>query len=377
MSAPVLVAAGGTGGHMFPAMALCRELQRRGREVAVLTDARGARYVGPGLERHVVPAGSPAGGTLPERLLAAGALARGLAQSVAIFRQLRPAAAAAFGGYACVPAALAAALTRVPLLVHEQNAVFGRANRLVARFARVVALSFAETEAVPAPDPARRVLVSGNPVRPDFAPGGGPGVARASGSKSDGDFRLLVMGGSQGARVFSDVVPAALALLPAELRARLRLAQQCRPEDLDRVGAAYAGAGLDVELAAFFADAAERMAAADLVLTRSGASTVAELLLLGRPAILVPYPQAADDHQRANAARLEAAGAARLVPQAELTPARLAGLLAGLMAGPAELGAMAGRARGLAHPEAAALLADAVLDIATPALAPQPRGVPA
>ncbi|HEX8375229.1 MAG TPA: glycosyltransferase, partial [Geminicoccaceae bacterium] len=207
MTAPVLVAAGGTGGHMFPALALCRELQRRGREVAMLTDARGARYVGPGLERHVVPAGSPAAGSVAQRLLAAASLAGGLFESLTIFRQLRPVATAAFGGYASVPAAVAARLARVPLLIHEQNAVFGRANRLVARFARVVALSFADTAAVPRLPGGARRLVAGNPVRPDFAVGIGTAYSPPS---AGGEFGLLVMGGSQGARVFSDVLPAAV-----------------------------------------------------------------------------------------------------------------------------------------------------------------------
>ena len=359
MTSPVLVAAGGTGGHMFPALALCRELQRRGREVAVLTDARGARYVGPGLERHIVPAGSPSG-PLGQRLRAAASLAKGLVESLTIFRQLRPAAAAAFGGYASVPAALAARLSRVPLLVHEQNAVFGRANRLVARFARVVALSFADTAAVPDLSAGTRRLVTGNPVRPDFA-----ADARAyAGSGADDAFRLLVMGGSQGARVFSDVLPAAVALLSPELRGRLRLGQQCRPEDLERARDAYAALGLAPELAPFFADVPARMAQAHLLVTRSGASTVAELLLLGRPSILVPYPHAADDHQRANAERLAGTGAARLVAHADFTPERLAGILAELMVAPDALAAMAGRARALANPDAAAALADAVLEIA-------------
>lgn len=361
-ASPVLVAAGGTGGHMFPALALCRELQRRGREVALLTDARGARYVGPGLERHVVPAASPAAGSPGQRLKAAASLARGLFESVTIFRQLRPVAAAAFGGYASVPAAMAARLARVPLLIHEQNAVFGRANRLAARFARVVALSFADTAAVPTLPGGARRLVAGNPVRPDFAAGGL--AATYTPPRPGEEVRLLVMGGSQGARVFSDVLPAAVALLPPDLRSRLKLAQQCRPEDLARARAAYAELGLSPELESFFADVPARMAGSHLLVTRSGASTVAELLLLGRPSILVPYPHAADDHQRANAERLAGTGAARLVAHADLTPERLAGVLAELMGAPDALAAMAGRARQLAHPDAAAVLADAVLEIA-------------
>ncbi len=354
----MLIAAGGTGGHMFPALALGRELKRRGHEVAVLTDARGRRYLDGELPCHVVSAGSPSGG-VAATLAGIGSLTRGFGQSLPLLRRIHPAAATVFGGYASVPAALAAALVRVPLLVHEQNAVFGRANRLVARLARIVALSFADTAAVPDLHRARR-LVSGNPVRPGF----GAGPAAYAPPATEGPFRLLIMGGSQGALIFSDVVPAAIGLLPAPLRQRLLIAQQCRPEDLDRARAAYAGLGLAPELASFFADAPERMSQAHLVITRSGASTVSELLLLARPALLVPYPFAADDHQTANAARLASAGAARILPQTELSPERLAGILAELMGSPGTLSAMAHAAAALARPDAAAVLADAVLSLA-------------
>lgn len=358
MRGPVLIAAGGTGGHMFPALALGRELRRRGHEVALLTDDRGRRYLDRDLACHVVSAGSPSGG-LKATLAGVAALARGFGQSVPLLRRLHPAAAAVFGGYASVPAALAAALGRVPLLVHEQNAVFGRANRLVARLARVVALSFGDTAAVPDLRGTRR-LVSGNPVRPGFGAEPAAYLPPAPGEP----FRLLVMGGSQGARVLSDVVPAAMGLLPPDLRQRLRIAQQCRPEDLGRARVAYEALDLAPELAPFFTDAPMRMRDAHLVITRSGASTVSELLLLARPAILIPYPYAADDHQTANARQLAAAGAARLVPQSELTPERLSALLAELVASPGTLAAMARHASELARPDAAAVLADAVLSLA-------------
>ena len=355
MSGPILIAAGGTGGHMFPALALGRALRDRGRDVRLMTDARGARYVGSELPYTVVAAGSPSGSPLA-RLRGLGQLARGLGQSLLALRRIRPAAAAAFGGYASVPAALAAALGRVPLLVHEQNAVFGRANRLTARFARAVALSFEATSDVPArPDQQR--LLTGNPTRPEFAQ-----VAAAA--AGGGRFRVLVLGGSQGARIFSDVVPAAVALLPEELRRRLDLAQQCRPEDLERARAAYTALGLAPDLASFFSDVPARMAAADLLVTRSGASTVAELLALARPSILVPYLHAVDDHQTANARALADAGAAVLVPQPDLTAGRLAGELEALMRQPGRLLAMARQARGLARPDAVERLLDAVLALA-------------
>ena len=349
---PILIAAGGTGGHMFPALALGQALLARGRAVRVITDRRGARYVDGELPCTVVAAGSPSGHPLAKaRGLAQ--LALGAAQSMLALTRGRPVAAATFGGYASVPAALAAAAQRVPLLVHEQNAVFGRANRLVARFAHTLALSFEATAAVPAVAAPR--LVTGNPTRPGFA----AEIPVADPAR----FRLLVLGGSQGARVFSDVVPAALALLPEALRGRIELAQQCRPEDLERVRAAYAGqgGGLAVELAPFFTDVAARMAAADLVVTRSGASTVAELLALGRPSLLVPYLHAADDHQTANARALVEGGAALVLPQPEFTAERLAQHLERLMRAPVELATMAAGARALARPDAAERLADAVL----------------
>ena len=355
MSGPILIAAGGTGGHMFPALALGRALTRRGQAVTLVTDSRGARYVGSELPYTVVSAGSPSGGVIAS-LRGMGQLVRGLVQSLTALRRDKPVAAAAFGGYASVPAAIAAAISRVPLLVHEQNAVFGRANRMTARFAQAIALSFEPTAEVPA-SPGLRRLLTGNPTRPEFG-------HRAAAPLPSDRFRVLVLGGSQGARVFSDVVPAALALLPDELRARVDLAQQCRPEDLERVRAAYAALGHEVELASFFSDVPERMAAVDLLVSRSGASTVAEVLALGRPSLLVPYLHAADDHQTANAKALAGVGAAILVPQPELTAERLAAELADLMREPSRLATMARRARELARPDAVERLLEAVLSLA-------------
>jgi UDP-N-acetylglucosamine--N-acetylmuramyl-(pentapeptide) pyrophosphoryl-undecaprenol N-acetylglucosamine transferase len=359
MSAPVIVTAGGTGGHMFPALALARELQARGRRVVFLTDARGARYLAAEDEAHLVAAGSPSG-SLARRVRAVLALGQGLAQSIALLVRLRPEALAAFGGYASVPAALAARLTRVPLLVHEQNAVLGRANRLIARGAARIALSFADTRKA-ASLPAGRVLVTGNPVRPAFLAVDAPSYVAP---RSDGPLRLLVLGGSQGARAFSTVLPPALAALPGELRARLDLVQQCRPEDLGQVERAYREAGIRAELAAFFDDVPARMARAHLVVSRAGASTVAELQAAGLPSLLVPYRHAADDHQRANAELLAAAGAAWMMLEDDLSAEGLAARLAVLLAGPDQLAGMADRARALARPDAASRLADAVLALA-------------
>jgi UDP-N-acetylglucosamine--N-acetylmuramyl-(pentapeptide) pyrophosphoryl-undecaprenol N-acetylglucosamine transferase len=355
MSPSLLVAAGGTGGHMFPALAVAAELRRRGAEVTVLTDARGARFATAEPAVTVIGAATPRGAAL-DRIAAIGALGRGLAQSLGVVARLRPRAAAAFGGYASVPAALAAVLCRVPLLLHEQNAVMGRANRLLARLAARLALTFEGTAGVPAV-PAERLLLTGNPVRPGFAAG-------TAASAGDGRLRLLVLGGSQGARILSDVVPAAVALLDPALRRRLVIAQQCRPEDLERVTVAYRAIGQPVELAAFFDDVPQRMAAADLVVARAGASTIAELLALARPSVLVPYAAAADDHQTANARALERAGAAVLLPQAEATPAACARLLGALLDDAERRRAMSEAAARLTRPDAAARIADALLALA-------------
>ncbi|GBD40762.1 UDP-N-acetylglucosamine--N-acetylmuramyl-(pentapeptide) pyrophosphoryl-undecaprenol N-acetylglucosamine transferase [bacterium HR39] len=267
---PVLVAAGGTGGHVFPALAVIDELRARGRPVVLLTDARGRRYLPPelpGVTVHEVAAASPSGGLL-HALRAAVRLLAGAGEAAGVLARTRPAAAGLFGGYAAVPALAACVLGRVPLLRHEQNAVLGRANRLAARFSRILALSFCDTERVP-PRLAARVRVTGNPVRPGFA------AAAAEERGTDGRLRLLVTGGSQGARIFGEVVPAALALLPEELRRRIVLWMQVREEQLEGVRAAVSPLVAESEVRPFFADLDRRLCAADLALTRAGASTVA------------------------------------------------------------------------------------------------------
>jgi UDP-N-acetylglucosamine--N-acetylmuramyl-(pentapeptide) pyrophosphoryl-undecaprenol N-acetylglucosamine transferase len=364
MSRPIVVGTGGTGGHMFPALALTRELQARGQEVMLLCDARGARYVGPDLAHHVIQAGSPSGRPL-RRLAGLARLGLGLAQALALLRRRRPAAVAAFGGYASVPIGLAARLLGIPLLVHEQNAVLGRANRLIARRAMVLALSFAETEGAAAASGARRV-VTGNPVRAEVVAWREQAYAPP---EPGGPLDLLVVGGSQGARILSEVLPTTLASLPEPARARIRLTQQCRPEDLERVAGAYAALGFTAELKSFFDDLPERLANAHLVISRSGASSVAELLVLGRPALLVPYRLAADDHQRANAAALTAAGAAWLIEEAEFTAERLAAKLKLCLDQPEQLADMARRAHALGRPDAAQALADAALSLLSPSVA--------
>jgi UDP-N-acetylglucosamine--N-acetylmuramyl-(pentapeptide) pyrophosphoryl-undecaprenol N-acetylglucosamine transferase len=361
MSRLVVIAAGGTGGHMFPALALARELQGRGQEVALACDARGARYLGPDLRHHEITAASPSGPPL-RRLLGLARLGAGLAQATALLRRERPAAVAGFGGYASVPVGLAARLQSIPLLVHEQNAVLGRANRLIARRAARLALTFAETAGTSSKIPS---VVTGNPVRPEVValrerPYRAP--------ERDGPLDLVVVGGSQGARVLSEALPAALACLPKAARARIRLTQQCRPEDLERVASAYAGLGFAAELKSFYDDLPERLARAHVVVSRSGASSVAELLVLGRPALLVPYRFAADDHQRANAQAVVQAGAGWLIEEAALDGERLAARLSACLDQPQELAAMAARARALGRPDAARALADALESLISPSV---------
>jgi len=285
---------------------------------------------------------------------AIAALARGVVQARGILARLDAAAVIAFGGYPSVAPVLAARLLRrrPPVILHEQNAVLGRANRFLARHATALALSFAATERVPE---GAATMLTGNPVRPAVAALADRGYAPPTDT-----VRLLVLGGSLGARVFSDVVPQAVALLPAEVRARLSLVQQCRAEDLDRVRAAYAGSGVAAELSAFFPDVADKLAAAHLVISRAGASSVAELAVAGRPAILVPLPNAIDDHQSANARALVAARGASAIAQRDLTPAVLAEQLALLLGEPDMLAHAARAARGVACIDAASQLTDLV-----------------
>lgn len=356
---PILLAAGGTGGHMFPAEALARELLARGRTVALVTDRRGKAFGDalPEVDVFRIHAATPSGG-LAAKLRGMAELALGTLQARRLVSRLRPAAVVGFGGYPSVPAVLAARRARVPTVLHEQNAVLGRANRLLAGNARTIATSFPAVAQVRAPD-AGKLVRAGNPVRPAILAVRDLPYPEAAG---DGPFRLLVTGGSQGARIFSDVVPAALALLPEALRRRIRLSQQARPEDLERACAALAGAGVEAEVSSFFKDMPDRLAACHLAITRAGASTIAELTAAGRPALLVPYPHAMDDHQTANAQALADAGGAWLLPQGSLTPAMLASRLESLLTMPASLTTAAAAARAWGAPDAAARLADAVLD---------------
>ncbi len=353
---PIVIAAGGTGGHFFPAEALASALIARGHRVALMTDQRsgGERSaVFEGREAFVLPGAGIAGRGLKRGLQASLALASGTLEARRILQRLEPAAIVGFGGYPSVPPVLGARfLKRRPtVILHEQNAVLGRANRWLARFADRIALGVEGTGLVP----AMPQVVTGNPVRPAIAALSGQGYA----PPEDGaPIRVLVTGGSQGARVFGEALPAAFGRLPDRIRGRLRLTQQVRAEDLERVRAVYAGLGIAAELSPFFADMASLLADADFVVARAGASTVAELAIAGRPALLVPFPHAIDNHQSFNARAIHAV----VLEQSEFErqPGRLAQKLLELLDNPDLLATAAHAIAQHAIPDAADRLADLV-----------------
>lgn len=349
MTGPIMIAAGGTGGHLYPARALAVALIGRGRTVVLATDRRGVGYEAAfqGIAVHRLPAGTLAGHPL-RRLLGAAELGVGVLMAWRLIARLRPSVVVGFGGYPSIPATLAAQFSGVPTAIHEQNAVLGRANRWLARRATAVAAGLPLTEIA-------NTLV-GNPVRSEILAVAG----RPYPMPEAGPLRFVVLGGSQGARALGRVVPVALGLLPDVLRARLRVSQQARAEDVDEARRVYAEAGIRAEVSPFFADVPGRLAECHLAITRAGASTLAELGVLGRPALLIPYPQAMDDHQTMNAMAHAANGAAEVIPEAVLTPERLAARVAALLADPAGLTARATAALANGRPDAAERLADLV-----------------
>ena len=351
----IVLSAGGTGGHLFPAQALAAELGRRGRKIVIMTDPRGHNYgeAFPGAVIETVPSGNFSGG-LKAKLFAPLQILRGIAVARGKLKNLKPSAVVGFGGYPSLPVVVAASLAGIPSAIHEQNTVLGRVNRLVAKRVRAIAASFPFARF--APD-ASKVVMTGNPVRPAAA---ALQAVPYAAPDANGPIRLLVFGGSQGARILSEVIPAAIAAIPESIRQRLEIVQQCRPEDMEMVRRAYANAHVKAELAPFFGDMPERMARAHLVIARSGASTLAELCVIGRPSILIPYPFATDDHQTANAQVLERSGAAWRIQQSDLSVEQLTHLLVHIFADPANLSRHAAAARSLARPDAAARLADLV-----------------
>ncbi len=361
MSLTILLAAGGTGGHLFPAESLAAELGRRGHAVELATDERADKYgrAFPPRAIDIIRSATFTGRDPISLARTLAMLAWGTWQAFRLIGRIRPDAVVGFGGYPTFPPMIAAQLRGVPTILHEQNAVMGRANRALAKRVTRIALSFPGTRMMGA-DGAKAVH-TGNPVRDMVI-----SAARVPYETPtlDGDFRLLVFGGSQGARFFSDAVPPAIGKLDPALRARLRLVQQARAEDADAVKAAYARLGVEAEVAPFFVDLPARIAASHLVVCRSGASSVGELAVIGRPAILVPYPGALDHDQAANAAVLEAAGGGWPIRQDELTPARLADELTKAMTDPEQLAAAAEAAKAAGKADAVARLADLVEEVA-------------
>ncbi|WP_156677875.1 undecaprenyldiphospho-muramoylpentapeptide beta-N-acetylglucosaminyltransferase [Sphingomonas profundi] len=352
-----VLAAGGTGGHMIPAHALAAELMRRGHRVALVTDERGARFPGlfGGVQTHILPAGRLEGGPIGW-LRAARAIHAGREMARQLYRTFEPSAVIGFGGYPALPALLAALKQGIPTALHEQNAVLGRTNRLLARRVDAIATGFSGVERLAARlEPKVRVV--GNPVRDEITALRDQPFPPIT---EEGAFRILVTGGSQGASILSEVVPEGLGLMPVTFRRRMQVTQQCRPEDIETVRAKYAGLGIPADLATYLPDLPERLGWSHLVIGRAGASTIAELTVAGRPAILIPYPAATDDHQTANAREMVAAGGARLIRQPRFTPTELAKQMQKLALEPGALQNAAKRAWSVGRPDAARDLADVV-----------------
>ena len=357
----IILAAGGTGGHMVPAHALAAELKARGHGVMLVTDDRGARF--PGLFRdvpvHILPAGRLGGGALG-MVKALRSVLRGRRQARALYRQHRPDAVVGFGGYPAFPALLAATAEKVPTVLHEQNAVLGRVNRWLAGEARAIATSYAEVERLKPSCAAKTVLV-GNPVRDEVVR---LGELPFPPFDDSAPLKILVTGGSQGATILGSVVPAGLGLLPSNLRLRLQVVQQCRADDIEAVRARYAALNIPAELLTYIEDMPDRIGDSHLVIARAGASTIAELTAAGRPAILVPLPIATDDHQTVNAREMVRAGGARMIAQSDFTPAALATQIKVIASDPQALANAAGRALSIGRPHATRDLANLVERIA-------------
>lgn len=359
---PVAVAAGGTGGHLFPAAALSHALAARGFTVHLVTDERAAQYGGdfPAYAVHRLAAATPSGGSLVRRVQAIVTIIRATRAARRLFKKIRPCAVIGFGGYPTVPPVLAASRLGVPVLLHEGNAVIGRANRFLADRVEAIAKGFEVLGGIPK-NMAEKTHLTGNPVRPMVIE-----AARAAfPDYSDGKLRILVTGGSQGARIFSDIVPDAIELMPVTARQKLLITQQARAEDTERVREAYGRLGVDAEIQSFFADLPVRIAQAHLVIARAGASTISELAVIGRPAILVPLPGAIDQDQAANAEQFAATGAAIVVAQSVFSPQWLATSLVEAQADMDGLARRAAAAKQAGIADAAERLADLVQRVVT------------
>ena len=354
-SKTILLCAGGTGGHLFPAEALAHVLVKRGYKIHLAVDDRAGKFAGefPAEKIHQVKSATLGSKNPVSILKTLLKLFNGYRQSKALLKAISPVAVVGFGGYPTVPPLLAASRNGVPTLIHEANAVLGRANRFLSSRVDQVAIGFGNTDKVQ----ALNYRITGNPVRPAVLEGAGqPYPVREAGER----FRLLVFGGSLGARFFSEIMPAACELLDARTRSCLGIVQQAREEDMSEVIAAYKEMGIEAEVAPFFQNMASHIADAHLVISRAGASTVSELAVIGRPAVLVPYPFALDHDQAANAQTVERAGGVKIYNQRDLTPELLADELRAAMNSPKKLALAAKNAKKTGIPNAAAVLADCV-----------------
>jgi UDP-N-acetylglucosamine--N-acetylmuramyl-(pentapeptide) pyrophosphoryl-undecaprenol N-acetylglucosamine transferase len=357
----VVLATGGTGGHVYPAESLATEMLNRNFRLALITDRRGGAYEGVlgDLDTYRVRAGGVAGKSAVSKIKSVFEIAVGIWQSRRILTQLNPRAVVGFGGYASFPAVAAASLGSYKTAIHEQNAIFGRANRLLAPRVNKIVTCFDKIEQVPG-SVLRKVVQSGMPVRAQIIAQRETPYPELS---TTSPIHLLILGGSQGARVLSDIVPQAIIDLPNQLKARTLITQQCRPEDLDSVRKKYLDAKITADLSTFFTDVPERMAKAHLVIGRSGASTVAEALVIGRPSIMVPYMHAVDDHQTKNAHVVDEAGAGWLIAEKSFTPKILSFRLENLLSIPNTLNKAAALAKASGHPDAVKRLADVIEEL--------------
>ncbi len=357
----IVLAAGGTGGHVFPAEALAVELIERGFCLVLVTDRRGSNLQGrlAELDSYHVRSGGIAGKTLLLRIISIIEICIGIFQAWLLLRRLKPAVVVGFGGYASVPTMLAAVHSGVRSIIHEQNAVLGRANRLLARRVKKITTSFDKVQAIPEQSKSN-IIVTGMPVRPSIR-----SMRHRSYSSlgSEGGINLTIFGGSQGAQIFSVIIPDALKRISETLRRRIKVTQQCRIEDVEVTKAAYHELGIEADISSFFNDIPDRIAMAHLIICRSGASTIAELTTIGRPAILVPYSFAVDDHQSHNAYAVDEIGGGWLIPEDSFTAKVLAERLESLFSIPKTLENAGAASWEAGKPNAANRLADAVLDL--------------
>ena len=356
MNKLIMLAAGGTGGHLFPAQALAEALMRQDVSVELMSDYRVAEFGKnfPARHVHLIDAATLSFSRFWLLPIRAYKLFKGFMKAFLILRAKKPQAIVGFGGYPSLPPLLAARVLNIPIIIHEQNAVMGRANRLLAKFATAVASSFPQLRLYDG-----RAEFTGNPVRAAVR-----AQAGAAYPAMDEGFHLLIFGGSQGASAFAKLIPPAIAALDEDLRQKLIITQQCRPDDLEMVGKIYQGLGIRHELASFFTDMPERMAKAHLVIGRAGASTIAELGVIGRPALLIPLPGSIDQDQLHNAESFAQAGAGSVIAQSELTSARFAAFFTPLKENPGILVKQAKAALGQGVPDAAEKLAELVLKVA-------------